>query len=169
MATTSRRSAAVLLVLGVVPVLTGCEPDGAGAPRKPDPSALTSAAERIDPYLRDAFPDHYAGLKIEPTALVVYRRPLRALDSSLRAKFTGTPLRLRDAAYSARYLQRLAELIRADTDYWRRRGIEITSLTPRFDGAAVQVGTRDEARAAAEMPKRYGRAPLRFSRVDPAT
>ncbi|MBB2910335.1 hypothetical protein FHS43_001598 [Streptosporangium becharense] len=141
---------------------------GGGSPRYGH-AELDAAATRIDDYLRRDYPGHYAGVVLDTAApaVVVYRRASAELDAALRGRFTGVPLRLRDAPHSARELNALAERVRGDADHWRRQGITITSVAARPDGTAVEVGTREVAKATVELPERYGRAPLRVFGENP--
>ncbi|SEG80669.1 hypothetical protein SAMN04489712_113127 [Thermomonospora echinospora] len=176
------RSVAAALALAVLPVAAAaCGTSTSGGPGQspgsrssshsplPDQSALASAAARIDAHLRRSFPDHYAGVEIDPSrsVVIVYRRPSSALDADLRARFGDVPTRLHDAPHSARELDRLAARLRDDTGYWRERGVSITSLAVRPDGTAVVVGTDDVAKATRELPRRYGRAPLKIIHATP--
>lgn len=173
----SRRAAAALALTVFGALAAACaasDPDDSGRGRdgrsaKPGQPALAAAATRIDTELRRDFPEHYAGVEIDPVraVVIVYRRPSEALDSALRSRFGDLPARPHDAPHSARELRRLAERLRGDTGYWRKRGISITSLAVRPNGTAVVVGTREVAEATAELPRRYGGAPLDIVHADP--
>ncbi|GGK68100.1 hypothetical protein Sme01_13300 [Sphaerisporangium melleum] len=130
---------------------------------------LAALAGRVEGYLRQRFPGQYAGvvLDVRGRQVIVYRRPSAALDAALRREFPGAPLRPRDAAHSARELDKIARRVTADVPYWAARGITITSIAVLPDGAAVEVGTSDVAKATRELPKRYGRAPLKIIGATP--
>lgn len=127
-------------------------------------------ADRIDSALRRDFPLQYAGVALAPSrrGLIVYRRPSPALDAALRDKFPGVPLQTRDAPHAARELEALAARVRRDIDYWGRRDVPITSVSVRYDGTAVEVGTTEVARASVRLRQRYGSAPLRVVEAGPS-
>ncbi|MFF5109633.1 hypothetical protein [Streptosporangium sp. NPDC000509] len=156
--------------------------DTAAPPEGPTPSVphLTAAsstptgqaeapflADRVSEYLRRTYPDQYAGITVDGSKLIVYRVPSSTLDSALRSRFPAAPVELRDAAHSARRLEALAQRITDDIDYWTRKGVPITTVAARFDGAAVEIGTTDLRKATAELPERYGPVPLRFTEASP--
>ncbi|GAA2902510.1 hypothetical protein GCM10010517_68410 [Streptosporangium fragile] len=145
------------------------DPTPSGDSRRYGHAELEAAAARISAYLQREHPDHYAGIVLDPAgpAVIVYRRASAELDTALRRRFADVPLKLRDAPHAARELDALAERIRGDAEHWRRRGITITSVAARPDGTAVEVGTREVAKATAELPKRYGEAPLRVIGANP--
>ncbi|MFF5210421.1 hypothetical protein [Streptosporangium sp. NPDC000396] len=146
------------------------DPTGSGDSRQYGQAELDAAATKIDAYLRQGFPGHYAGIVLDPArpALIIYRRTSTALDAALRKWFGDVPVELRDAPYAARELEVLAKRIRGDAEDWRRQGLSITSVAVRPDGTAVEVGTHEVARATAELPKKYGQAPLVIIEAGPA-
>ncbi|MEU8380865.1 hypothetical protein [Streptosporangium sp. NPDC048865] len=156
---------------------TAASPEGP-TPPVPRPAAASSTptgqaeapflADRVSEYLRRTYPDQYAGTTVDGSKLIVYRVPSSALDSALRSRFPAVLVELRDAAHSARRLEALARRIIDDIDYWTRRGVPVTTVAARFDGAAVEIGTTDLRKAAAELPERYGPVPLRFTEASPA-
>ncbi|MFC6081357.1 hypothetical protein [Sphaerisporangium aureirubrum] len=159
---------------------TAASPEGP-TPPAPQPTAASSAptgrpgqveaavlADRVGEYLRQTYPDQYAGISIDGAKLIVYRVPSTTLDGALRTKFPTAPVELRDAAHSARRLEALAQRITDDIDYWTRKGVPITTVAARFDGSAVEIGTTDLQKATAELPERYGPAPLEFTEASPA-
>jgi hypothetical protein len=158
---------------------TAASPEGP-TPPAPQPTAASSAptgrpgqveaavlVDRVSEYLRQTYPGQYAGVTLDGSKLVVYRVPSPTLDQALRAEFPTAPLELRDAAHSARRLEALAQRVTDDIDYWTRRGVPITTVTARSDGSAVEVGTTDLQKATAELPERYGPAPLEFTEASP--
>ncbi|MEO3811995.1 hypothetical protein ABGB17_23610 [Sphaerisporangium sp. B11E5] len=156
---------------------TGASAEGAPAPQpsatgpvpgQADQVRLTVLAGQVEEHLRQNHPDQYAGVVLNGDKLLVYRVPSKALDASLSAEFPDAPLRLRDAAHSARRLEALAQRVTGDIDYWTRKGVPITTVAPLADGSAVEVGTTDTEKASAELPERYGPVPLKFTEADPA-
>lgn len=153
---------------------TGASPRPPTAPTShpattnPAQGQLLTLAGRVTEYLRQTYPAQYAGVALDGAELVVYRVPSESLDASLAAKFPGAPVTLHDADHSARQLEALAERVTADIGHWTRQGIPITTVAPLADGSAVEIGTTHVERATAELPERYGPAPLKFTRADPA-
>ncbi|MDH2429895.1 hypothetical protein [Sphaerisporangium sp. TRM90804] len=186
--TTRSRSAATSAVVALlVTAVAACgapgtaggpapAPPGGGSslpekPRTPGQPELALMASQIDAYLRESRPGEYAGIALDPAggSLIVYRRESAGLDAALRQRFPGAPVEPRDAPHSLRELDALAETVRDDIPYWQERGVPITSVAARVDGTAVEVGTRDVARASAELPRRYGSsAPIDVVDADPA-
>jgi hypothetical protein len=89
--------------------------------------------------------------------LVVYRRPLPALDAAIRqrADTLGVRVTFADARYSYRYLAELAERILSGPLRARYR-IEKTMTEP--DGSGVQVVTSEASRAREPLRREYGPA-----------
>ncbi|MER6945935.1 hypothetical protein ABT294_18070 [Nonomuraea sp. NPDC000554] len=186
-----RRPAPAVLTAGVVcclvvAVLAGCgtvggaggtEPTPATGPpaspnsgKSPGQAELDRSATRIDEYLRTNFPDHYAGIVVDQprSTIIVYRRRSAELDAALPA-LAGGHVRVepRDAPHSAMDLRKLADRVQADIEYWSTQGVTITSVAVRPDGTAVEVGTRELARARTNLPQRYGAAPLDIIESNP--
>ncbi|WP_371786577.1 hypothetical protein [Streptosporangium subroseum] len=175
------RSAAVALgavLLGcLIAALAACgaaagdtpTPTGSPNPRPPGQVELGATAGTVGDYLRQDFPDHYAGMTLdsEKPTVIVYRRPSSELDAALREKFRDVPIELRDAPHSARELDAIARRVTGDIGYWEGQGISITSIVALTDGSAVEVGTREVAKATVELPKRYGRAPIEITEINP--
>ncbi|MFC4532514.1 hypothetical protein [Sphaerisporangium dianthi] len=170
---------------GAVPGTGGPAAPGTGAPAPgtegPGPSTggpvpgtdgqerLAALAGQVEDYLRRRFPGHFASvvLDVPHHTVIVYRRPSARLDAALGHRFPKQPIRPRDAAHSARELDAIARRVTGDVRYWQARGVTITTIAVRPDGSAVEVGTTDVAKAARELPKRYGRAPLKFVKSTP--
>jgi hypothetical protein len=89
--------------------------------------------------------------------LVVYRRPLAALDAAVRQRFPdlAADLRFADAKYSFKYLDALGRRILTEQ---AGKGINISEVSPAFDGSGVQVVTPDARRARRQLQRRYGPA-----------
>ncbi|MET8157416.1 hypothetical protein ABZT47_13645 [Sphaerisporangium sp. NPDC005289] len=139
-------------------------PPGGPAPGPGGQERLAALAAQVEDFLRRRFPGEFAGvvLDVPGHAVIVYRRPSAKLDAALRDRFPGQPIRPRDAAHSAHELGAVARRVTQDVHYWKARGVTITTIAVTPDGSAVEIGTSDVARAARELPKRYGDAPLRF-------
>jgi hypothetical protein len=164
------RLEAVAAVVVLVGVLVGCGdeatggsplpgvPYGSPAPSGNDP-AVTAAAERLDPLLRQEFAASYAGLVLNHDAhtVVVYRRPDAALDARARSEVTDVTVELRDARMSLREMQDLRDRVMADTAYWSQQGVTISSAGPKPDGSGIEVmtspGSSDDQK---KLRKRYG-------------
>ena len=120
-------------------------------------SSLSELADRVRP-VAQRFPDVYSGLAIEAECdrLVVYRVPSADFDAAVRAALPGEPVLIRDAKFSERELEALAQRISDDFDHWRARGIEVTSVGGDPTTGVIRVGTKDVERVRREFPARYG-------------
>ncbi|RCG31412.1 hypothetical protein DQ384_11950 [Sphaerisporangium album] len=147
------------------------DPSTGAATAPTGPQELGSLASAIETLLSHRFPDLYAGVALDQAGnqVIVYRRPSAELDAALRERFGTAAIKLRDAPHSARELQAIARRVTDDVAYWARHGIPITTVAARFDGTAVEVGTTEVAKAARDLPKRYGKAPLRIVKEEPPT
>jgi hypothetical protein len=159
-----RRGAVLAGLLALVVGVSGCAAaNGGQSPGAPPPSAdidrTTQAAMRVEGLCQDRFPDRYAGLELRPGVIVVYRKPSPQLDDAVRALVPGFEVSFRDAPYSQRELQPLRDRITADIDYWKGRGITVSTVGVKNDGTAVVVGTAQVDLAKRELPARYGNAP----------
>lgn len=120
--------------------------------------ALSNKATAIRIYAQRAYPNAYAGVKIqsEERDLVVYRRPTAGFDAAIRKQVPDTKIEFRDARFSAQTLQALGNQILADAPYWRSQGIQVSVVTALSDGSAVQVGTPNPEFARVPLEARYG-------------
>jgi hypothetical protein len=74
----------------------------------------------------------------------------------------GAPLaRMHEAPYSEAELLSMMERIIEDFGYWRDRGLPVKGHV-REDGAYIEIGTPDPARAQHEFRQRYAATPLCF-------
>lgn len=89
--------------------------------------------------------------------VVVYRRPLAALDAAVRQRFPGQvgDLRFADAAYSFKYLDTLGRRVLAEQ---LGGGITISEVSPETDGSGVRVVTPDARGVRRLLQQRYGPA-----------
>ncbi|MGK5679358.1 hypothetical protein [Actinoplanes sp. URMC 104] len=136
------------------------------------PADLEAAMNRIEQGGRTEFPDSYAGLEVdqENAHAVVHRVPSAAFDDFIRRAAENTCIVVRDAAHTAADLAVWHDRVLADLDYWSHNGVRIVSVGARHDGAGVEIGTQDLARARAELPVRYGpEAPLLFVEEAPVS
>jgi hypothetical protein len=131
-------------------------------------SALYEAADGIQPLLEKSFADSYSGLKLDLDArqIIVYRRSDPALDSTVRNRVSPkVRIVFRDAKFTSTQMQRLANRIIADTDYWRHHGIEIQSAGPKVDGTGVNVGTKRGPADAPGLLRHYGAGTLTVEKM----
>jgi hypothetical protein len=185
---------------GVLLMTAGCgDPDGAltpavttgewstagcAMPRSPElttmggadvpvtPPGLGAAMARIEDGGRQRFPDSYAGLEVDQRQVraIVYRVPSAAFDDFLRISAEDACVVVRDAAHSVDELAGWHDRIAGDLAMWTQRGIRISTVGARHDGAGVEIGTQDVARARQELPAHYGPdAPLVFVEQGPVT
>jgi hypothetical protein len=135
--------AGVALVLGQKVAAIEVEPLG----KSPGPEELAELAAGLG----------IPGLDLSGRArLVVYRRPLAALDAAVRQRFPdlAADLRFADARYSFKYLDALGRRILTEQ---AGNGINISEVSPEFDGSGVQVVTRTPAAPAGSSSGGTGR------------
>jgi hypothetical protein len=144
-------------------------------PPTTDPSFWTAQANLDDLAAKITrfgarFPQAYAGLALETEygRLAVYRVPSAPFDTALRAEFPAAPLRLVNAAHSARELANLRDRVLGDEAYWKRKGVALNALSPLNDGSCLQVGTSKPDRARPLFRERYGPAPIQLIHSEPA-
>lgn len=155
-----------------------CGAAAAGPPPAREPIStvqegdVSDAATTVDQWARERFPGNYAGIEIEDSRVEVYRTPSAAFDDGLRRLDLRAEAVPRDAPYSARELQALADRVTSDIGYWQGRGIEISSVGARQDGTAVEVGTPEPEKLGPLLAGRYGSAPpavaVAVGRIEPA-
>lgn len=89
--------------------------------------------------------------------LVVYRRPLAALDAAVRQRFPGLgdDLKFADAAYSLKYLVELGKRILTEQ---LGKGVRISEVSPEADGSGLRVVAPDASRVRRQFQQRYGKA-----------
>ena len=136
------------------------------------PPELDAAMARIDAGGRTRHADSYAGLEVDQRRVraVVYRLPSAEFDDFVRISAEDTCVVVRDAAHSLAELTGWQSRITADLRDWTARGIRISTVGARHDGAGVEVGTQDVDQARQQMPARYGSAaPLIFIEEGPVT
>ena len=134
------------------------------------PPELDAAMAAIDEAGRESFPDSYAGLEVdqEQVRAIVHRVPSDAFDDVLRQAGAAVCVEVRDAAHSLRELTGWHDRVVADLDSWSAAGVRIVTVGARHDGAGVEVGVRDAARARDRLFSRYGEsAPLIIVDQDP--
>jgi hypothetical protein len=169
-------------ILSALMVMSGCSSDAPDAERQPPeqrqvPSPATPAQRpeiepsAIEQYAREHFPEHYAGVAVEPDGTIaVYRVPSRAFDQSLQREFGTDQINLRDARYSERSLQQLTDQILDESAYWTAQGVDIQGAGPDFVRGVVEVITPDAETARPLFANRYhDRVVVREGAVAPAT
>ncbi|MET8765245.1 hypothetical protein [Lentzea sp. NPDC004782] len=104
--------------------------------------ALAAAAHVVQPLLESKFASTYAGLEMrnDVPMMVVYRKPDPSLDAEVRQVAPGVRIEFRDARYTRAEMGEYVKRVMDDTQYWKGRGISITSAGPEVDGSGVQVG-----------------------------
>jgi hypothetical protein len=127
------------------------------------PKALDAAIARIDKGGRSEHAASYAGIEVDQQRVraIVYRVPSASFDDFIRQAAEDTCVFVRDAEHGLTELNTWHDRVRDDMAAWKARGVHITTISARHDGAGVEVGTTDVERARHELPKQYGRkAPL---------
>jgi hypothetical protein len=148
----------------------GCEtatvapaPTVDGTPQFSNQGDLDSVVSQLEPYAQQHFADVYSGVEVrlQTNRLRVYRVPSAAFDAWLTSTYTRTCIEVADGKHSEKELTALANRIAGDLTYWQSVGIPVWTISPLYDGSAVQVGTTNVAGANRELPLRYGAdAPL---------
>lgn len=141
-----------------------------GTPQPANQAVLDEIADRITSIAEQRYGEVYAGLELvqEQDRLRVYRKPSKGFDAWILRDFRTDCVEVIDAAHSAVELQALADRIAGDIDYWDQHGVRVNTISARFDGSGVEVGTVDVAKAREEMPKRYGPAiPILVEQQEP--
>ncbi|MFI1991301.1 hypothetical protein [Actinoplanes sp. NPDC020271] len=138
------------------------------------PASLAAAMERIEQGGRLRFPDSFAGIEVDQQRVraIVYRVPTASteFDDFIRETAESNCVVVRDAAHAVAELGDWHDRVVADLAFWTVRGVRIVTVGSRHDGAGLEIGTRDLAKARAEMPAHYGGdAPLIFVEQGPAT
>ncbi|GGK83561.1 hypothetical protein [Mangrovihabitans endophyticus] len=136
------------------------------------PPDLDAAMRRIDEGARAEFSGSYAGLEVDQHLVraIVYRVPDAAFDEFVRQNAEDACIVVRDAAHDLDELRSWHDRIVTDLGFWAAQGVPISSVGSRHDGAGVEVGTHDAARARAAMTDHYGdQAPLIFIEQGPVT
>jgi hypothetical protein len=136
------------------------------------PPELDAAMARIDRGGRDRYATSYAGLEVDQQQVraIVYRVPSAEFDDFIRASAEDTCVLVRDATHGLAELTAWHDRIVRDLSTWADRGVRISTVGARHDGAGVEVGTQDVERARVELPLVYGRqAPLVFVQEGPVT
>ncbi len=134
------------------------------------PPELDAAMAEIDRAGRESFPDSYAGLEVdqEQVRAIVHRVPSSEFDDVVRRSGDAVCVEVRDAAHSSAALTAWHDRVVGDLESWAADGVGIVSVGARHDGAGVEVGVRDVARAEEQLKSRYGaEAPLIIVEQDP--
>jgi hypothetical protein len=164
-------NARILLLLGlVVPaamLLPACGQPAAGQPEPvisdwPNEGKLSEWAAAVAHEGQQNHPDVYAGVEINVVAntVIVRRIPSATFDEAVRGLLPpAATVRYIDATYSERQLTGWAATVVADTDYWRKHGIEL-NLVAAKPGLCVEVGIDDPARDTAAITARYPGRPI---------
>ncbi|XVV06885.1 hypothetical protein ACQPW3_16495 [Actinosynnema sp. CA-248983] len=125
--------------------------------RDNDP-ALQSAAQALEPMLKQKFRGTYSGLEVNGAdgAIVVYRVPDEALDDAARAAAPDVRLTFKDAVYPLSKMEDVVERLNADAEYWKTQGVQLTTWGPASDGSGVNVTTVAGESDRAKLVERYG-------------
>lgn len=136
------------------------------------PPELDAAIARIDRGGRDTYPSSYAGIEVDQQNVraIVYRVPSAEFDEFIRDSARDTCVVVRDAAHALAELTAWHDRIVGDLPTWADRGVRISTVGARHDGAGVEIGTEDIERARVELPLTYGpHAPLVLVEEGPVT
>jgi hypothetical protein len=134
------------------------------------PAKLQAAIDRIEQGGRGRWADTYAGIEVDQAQVraIVYRVPSAAFDKFVRNSAEDTCVVVRDAPHGLAELTTWHDRIVADLRMWEKRGIRISSVGARHDGAGVEIGTQDVGLARTELAAQYGaKAPLIFAEQGP--
>ena len=134
------------------------------------PPKLQATIDRIEQGGRGRWAHTYAGIEVDQAQVraIVYRVPSAAFDKFVRNSAEDTCVVVRDAPYGLADLTTWHDRIVADLRMWEKRGIRISSVGARHDGAGVEIGTQDVGLARVELPAHYGaKAPLIFAEQGP--
>jgi hypothetical protein len=134
------------------------------------PPKLGAAIARIEDGGRGRYSRSYAGIEVDQARVraIVYRVPSSAFDKFVRNSAEDTCIVVRDAEHGLAELTSWHDRVVADLPMWEKRGVRISSVGARHDGAGVEIGTPDVDTARQEMAARYGvRAPLLFVEQGP--
>ncbi|WP_285472608.1 hypothetical protein [Actinoplanes sp. NBRC 101535] len=134
------------------------------------PARLGATVDRIDKGGRERFGASFAGVEVDEMRVraILYRVPSAGFDDFVRTNAEDSCIVVRDAAHGVGELGHWNDRVVADLAYWSDRGVRIVTVGSRNDGAGVEIGTHDLARARRELPARYGRsAPLVFVAENP--
>ncbi|MGW3071698.1 MULTISPECIES: hypothetical protein [unclassified Kitasatospora] len=105
------------------------------------------------------YPDQYFGTCRDRSTntLYVMRVPGSGLDAAV-TRMAAPPVKVAfaDAAGSRGQLMTFLNRIRADTEEWQAKGVEIEGLTLAIDGSGVIVDTPQWQSAAADIKAKYG-------------
>ncbi len=126
-----------------------------------DQVSLDDIGDQIDGAASARFASVYAGLEIRRTTsrIRVFRLPSAGFDRWIEGGFGSVCVELADARYSHQRLMDLRTRVFDEADYWRAKGIVITSIVAAHDGSAVLVAVTDVPRAEHELSARYGSDP----------
>lgn len=124
-------------------------------------TALEQAGLAIEDLGMADYRDRYFGTCRDRTTgtLHVMRVPGSGLDAAAARAAAGWPtvkVAFTDAAGSREQLMAFLNRIRADTEEWRSKGVEIEGLTLALDGSGVVVDTPQWESAAADIKTKYG-------------
>jgi hypothetical protein len=134
------------------------------------PPKLGAAIARIEDGGRGRYSRSYAGIEVDQARVraIVYRVPSSAFDKFVRNSAEDTCIVVRDAQHGLAELTSWHDRVVADLPMWEKRGLRISSVGARHDGAGVEIGTPDVEMARQEMAAKYGvRAPLLFVEQGP--
>ncbi|WP_306211344.1 hypothetical protein [Actinoplanes sp. RD1] len=129
------------------------------------PPDLEAVMARIESGGRAEHAASFAGLEVDQQNVraIVHRVPDAAFDDFVRQVAGKTCVVVRDAGHSLRELTGWHDRLVADLPDWTARGVAISTVAARHDGAGVEVGAPDVPLARAALLGRYGStAPLIF-------
>lgn len=152
-----------LLCVTLVGLAVSCGPHSqvqqAGSTASRSLSALAQFLQQR--YSGGPYGETFAGVALDEyrDRVFVYRTvPSIAIDQDVR-RLRDARVVTKPAKNTARRLQQLSDAVAADRDYWKSKGITISTLSIRVDGSAVEVGA-DPAREVPTVASHYAGRPI---------
>jgi hypothetical protein len=112
----------------------------------------------LDSYLRETYPDAYAGLRrSDDGSVYILRTAVTALDADVlsHARF---PVKFFNAQHTRLQLEQVAARIVADRGYWQSKGVRIALVVVPHDGTKVEIATPQAATARGSLLEWYDEA-----------
>lgn len=157
-----RSSRRKLLCVTLVGLAVSCGPhpqiQGGGTAS----NSLSALAQFLQQrYSGGPYGETFAGVALDEHAdrVFIYRTvPSIAIDQDV-GRLKDARVVTKPAKNAARRLQQISDAVAADRDFWKSKGITISTLSIRVDGSAVEVGV-DPARGASTVASHYAGRPI---------